>query len=170
MAVAISSCSSSMASYVTAAMNALASRQESVDAVGRELSTFFETAEQTVAHVRGVTAARQEVEDTRAVLESVLERARQVDGLSASVDERWARVTQAEERLAKLDTLLGDVRSSLETLRGQKAVVDHAIEKANQLTYQTKEAEAIIAALREERELASRIHEAVIELRREEAG
>ena len=91
-----------------------------------------------------------------------------MDTLAASVDERWSRVTQAEERLARLDAVLGDVRGSLETLRGQQTLVDHAIEKASQLQYQAKEAEAIITVLREERELASRIHDAVQELRQED--
>jgi len=153
---------------VQEAIEGLAARQSSVDAVRGELGKIFETAERTVEHVRVITAARQEVEESRAALEAVLSRAREVDTLAASVDERWSRVTQAEERLARLDAVLGDVRGSLETLRGQQTLVDHAIEKASQLQYQAKEAEAIITALREERELASRIHDAVQELRQED--
>ncbi len=36
------------------------------------------------------------------------------------------------------------------------------------VTFQTKEAEALIKALREERDLASRVYEAVVEIRRDE--
>jgi hypothetical protein len=75
--------------------------------------------------------------------------------------------------MARLDTLLADVRGTLEGLHGQKVLVDHVVEKSGQLSFQVKEAEALLAALREERDLAARIHEGLVELRadrRQQAG
>ena len=51
--------------------------------------------------------------------------------------------------------------------RAEKAVVDAVLEKAGQLSFQAKEAEALIAALREERDVAGRVLEAVREAREE---
>ena len=65
--------------------------------------------------------------------------------------------------------MLMDIRGGLETLRGQKVVVDHVIETTGKLAYEAKEAEGLIATLRQEREITQRIHEALKEMRDEEA-
>ncbi|MBW3536021.1 MAG: hypothetical protein KY453_12550, partial [Gemmatimonadetes bacterium] len=101
---------------------------------------------------------------TRAVLDEVLERAAHVDELSEAVDRKKKEIGDAEARMARLDTLLGDIQGSLETVRSQKAMVDAVLDKASQLSFQAKEAEALIGALREERDLASRVMEAVREV------
>ena len=145
----------------------LAARQEGVDVVRGELAQLFEAVERTVSDVRSITAARQEIQRARAVLDDVLERASHVDELALAVDQKKTEIGDAEERMARLDTLLGDIQGSLETVGSQKAVVDAVLEKAGQLSFQVKEAEALIAALREERDLAARVREALQEVRAE---
>ncbi|MBI4500645.1 MAG: hypothetical protein HY700_05740, partial [Gemmatimonadetes bacterium] len=74
----------------------------------------------------------------------------------------------AEQRIARLDALMVDVRASLEALQSQKATIDHVLDKASQLTFLAKESEALIVALREERDMTSRVREGLKELRDEE--
>ena len=101
------------------------------------------------------------------MLDDVLERAARVDELALAVDKKKMEIGDAEERMARLDTLLNDIQGSLETVHSQKAVVDAVLEKAGQLSFQAKEAEALITALREERDVAARVLEAVREAREE---
>ena len=101
-------------------------------------------------------------------MDEVLERAREVDEVVSGIDERYKRIRLAEQRMARLDVLLGDMKSGLEALREQKVLVEHVLEKAGELTFQAKEAEALIVTLREEREITSRIHAALQELKAEE--
>jgi hypothetical protein len=65
--------------------------------------------------------------------------------------------------------LLIDVRSSLETLRGQKVIVDQAVEKAGALRFLLKQAETAIEDLREERDMTARV-KAAVDAERGESG
>jgi hypothetical protein len=144
-----------------------------VDAVRGELTRLFETAAAAVEDVRAVSAAQRDVQAARSAFEAVLTRAKDAEELGARIEGRLATLTEAEGRMARLDTLLADVRGTLEGLHGQKVLVDHMVEKSGQLGFQVKEAEALLAALREERDLAARIHEGLVELRterRQQAG
>lgn len=151
-------------------INALAARQTSVDAVRADLTRLFDTAERTVADMRTTTEGRQEVQAARSAFEEVLERARSVDAVAGKIEEHRADILETERRMGRLDALLSEVRASLEALSGQKVLVDHVIEKMGQLGFTLKEAEAVLAALREERDLASRIHEGIVALRQSKAG
>ena len=69
-------------------------------------------------------------------------------------------MTRAEERLARAEGFLGDVRSGLESLQGQKALVDQAGEKVGALRVLLKHADAMIEGLREERKMTSDVQDA----------
>jgi hypothetical protein len=77
-------------------------------------------------------------------------------------------MSQVEERVARAEALLIDVRTSLEMLHGQKVIVDQAVEKAGSLRILVKQAEAMIEGLREEREITTRVRAAVAAVREEE--
>jgi chromosome segregation ATPase len=143
-------------------------RAKTVDAVRDELARIFELVENTMEDVRAISAARQDVHVTRTSLDEVLQRAARVDQMAAGIDRRHREIALAEQRIARLDALLVDVRASLEHLQSQKATIDHVLDKATQLTFLAKEAEALITTLREERDLTSRVHEGLKELRDEE--
>jgi chromosome segregation ATPase len=151
-------------------MEGLGNRAKSVDAVRDELTRIFELVENTMADVRAITTARQEVHTTRGALDELLHRATQVDQMAAGIDRRQREIELAEQRIARLDALVVDVRASLESLQSQKATIDHVLDKASQLTFLAKEAEALIVTLREERDIASRVSEGLKELRDEERG
>lgn len=144
-------------------------RQESVEAVRDELARAFSTAENTLQDVRLIGDARHEISTARAAMEEVLSQAHQLDETSARLEGRKADIDAAEERMAHLDALLSEVRTSLGTLRSQQAVLEHLVEKGGQLAFQVKEAEALIVALKEERELASRVHDALNDVRDDDA-
>lgn len=95
------------------------------------------------------------------MLEEVMSRLIELRDTANTLDERKRQMSKAEERLARADALLVDVRSSLESLQGHKVVVDQAVEKAGSLRSLLKQAEGVIDALREEREMSSKIHAAM---------
>jgi hypothetical protein len=63
-----------------------------------------------------------------------------------------------------------EVRSSVESLQAQRAVVEHVIERSGALTFQMKQAEALLEMLRRERTLACDVSAAVAAARDEEEG
>ena len=65
------------------------------------------------------------------------------------------------ERLARAEGLLEDVRSALESIQGQKAIIDQAGEKAGSLRVLIKQSEAMIEGLREERDVSTNVREAI---------
>jgi hypothetical protein len=59
-----------------------------------------------------------------------------------------------------------DLRGALEILLSQKSQVDYFLEQANSLSLEAKQAESLLATLREERRMADRIRGALSELKR----
>jgi len=84
-----------------------------------------------------------------------------------SLDHRKRQVEQAEERLARAEAVLADVQGGLERLHGQKALLDQAVTQASALEFHTKQAETVIASLRQEREITDNVRAAVSHLREE---
>ncbi len=142
-------------------IHALDERQQSVDAVREELAVIFERTDHTLKQVRSISQAKQKVEATKAALDEILQRAEHVDELAEAVDRRRAEIEDAEQRMARMEALVTDLRSGLRTLRSEKAMVDVAIEKAGDLSYEVKEAEALIRALKDERKTSGRFLEAL---------
>lgn len=76
----------------------------------------------------------------------------------SAVDKKNMEISDAEERTVRLDTFLNDIQGSLETVHSQNVMVDAGLEKAGQMIFQAKEAEALITAFREERDVAARVN------------
>ncbi len=146
---------------VTRSLDQIAARHGTVEALQADLNRMVVIAEKTVAEVREITSAHQEVEQSRKLLDEVMTRLREVRDTTKGLDERKRQMTKAEERLSRADALLVDIRSSLEALHGEKAIVDQALEKAGSLQFLLKQAEATIEGLREERETTARVRAAV---------
>ena len=83
--------------------------------------------------------------------------------------ERQAQIEKAEVRLGRADVLLREIRAGLESLTSQRAVVDRVIATSGKLSFEAREAEALINALREERELTQGIHDELKELRKDDS-
>ena len=80
--------------------------------------------------VSSITSAQRQIDESQGLLREVLGRLNELRNVSNSIDERKRQMAKAEERLARAEALLLDVRSGLEALQGQKAIVDQAVEKA----------------------------------------
>jgi len=131
------------------------------------IARVAERTDKTLDQVRSISQAKQKIEATKTALDAILRRAEHVDEIAEAVDRRRAEIEDAEQRMARMEALTTDLRSGLRTLRGEKAMVDAAIEKAGDLTYEVKEAEALISALKDERKTGGRLLEA---LRHEDEG
>jgi chromosome segregation ATPase len=145
------------------ALEQVSQRQGSVDALRAEVTRLFEMVERTVEDVRSIADARQEIADNREMLEEIISELDEATEGADALDTKKRQINQAEERLARADALLIDIKSSLEAVSGQKAFLDEVVAKAGSLTFQAKEAEVLIDTLRKERNLTDRFRAAVHE-------
>ena len=143
----------------------LINRQDSLDQLRDDVQALFATSESTLEDVRAISAARDEVQGASETLDAVRAKADTMTKVLDKIDGRQLQIQQAEERLSRADALLMEIRVGLESLASQKAVIDHVIATSGKLTFETKEAEGLIEALREERELTQGVHDAVKKLR-----
>jgi len=149
------------------ALEQVAARQATVDALRADLKHMFELAERTAGDVSVITEAQREIEESKASLRELLRRLHETDVSMAGLEERQRQIEQAEQRLARADALLIDIHSSLDALHGQKAVVDHVIEKIGSLTLEAQQAETLIDRLREERDITNRVRASLEDLRQQ---
>jgi chromosome segregation ATPase len=153
------------------AFEQVAARDTTIAALQSDIKRMFETAEHTIEDVRAIAGAQQEVAQTRTLVDDVLSRLKEFDTAVVDLDARKRLIERAEERLARADALLIDIQSSIEGLHSQKAFVDQVMETMGSLTFQTKQAEALIANLRQERDMISnRARAAAADLRQQQVA
>jgi DNA repair protein SbcC/Rad50 len=129
-------------------------RQAGVEAIEAQVKHVFDLAERTVEDVQTIGSARREIEETRAMLLATQEQFKTTEETLKGFESRKRQLERAEQRLARAEALAMGIRATVESLTAQKSVVDHAMESAGALGFQMKQAEALIAALRRERDLA----------------
>jgi len=142
-------------------------RQRAIDALRADVKRLTALAERAMEDVRAIAAARDDVRSTRELLDGALGRLGDGERVVEQLERRKTQLDQAETRLARADALVLDLQSGIETLESQRAIVEQVVEQAGVLEFQSKQAEALIETLRQERELASRMHAAVVEARKE---
>jgi DNA repair protein SbcC/Rad50 len=142
-------------------------RQAGVEAIEAQVKHVFDLAERTVEDVQTIGSARREIEETREMLSATQEQFKTTEETLKGFESRKRQLERAEQRLARAEALALGIRSTVESLTAQKAVVDHAMESAGALGFQMKQAEALIAALRRERDLACDLKAAVAALSEE---
>ena len=147
----------------------LLAKQEGVGRVRSDVEKIFAASEKTLDDVRAISAARDEVQSAAQVLESVQAQADAMAEALDDIDVRQQQIEQAEVRLSRADALLREIRAGLESLTSQGAVVDHVIATAGKLSFEAREAEGLVSALREERELTQGIHDGLKKLRDEDS-
>jgi chromosome segregation ATPase len=157
----------SVESQLTRALEQMSQRQATVDAMQAEIHRLYAVAEKTTDDVRAIGVAREEVSQTRAMLETVIGTVAHLQDATKGFEHRKRQVQQAEERLGRAEALLADIQAGLERLHGQKALLDQAVTQASALEFETQHAENVIAALRQEREISDRVQTAVTQLREE---
>ena len=139
-------------------------RQAGVEAIEAQVKHVFDLAERTVEDVQTIGSARREIEETHAMLLATQEQFRATEETLRGFESRKRQLERAEHRLARAEALALGIRATVESLMAQKTVVDHAMESAGALGFQMKQAEALIAALRRERDLACDLKAAVAAL------
>ncbi len=151
---------------VARALEQISARQGTLEALEADLGRMFVMAEKTSTEVREITSARREIEESREVLDDVMGRLREVRETASALDERKRQLSKAEERLARADALLVDVRSGIESLQGQKVIVDQAVAKTSSLRSMLKQAESVIEGLKDERKMTADVRAAVTLVRK----
>ena len=150
-------------------IEALLARQDGVGQVRSDVEKMFVASEKTLEDVRAISAARDEVQSAAQVLESVRAKADVMTKALEDIDVRQEQIQTAEVRLERAEGLLREIRSGLESLTSQRAVVEQVIATSGKLSFEAREAEGLIDALRQERELTQGIHDALKELRQEDS-
>jgi exonuclease SbcC len=143
-------------------------RQAGVEAIEAQVKHVFDLAERTVEDVQSISSARREIEETRALLEATQDQFKTTEETLKGFESRKRQLERAEQRLARAEALALGIRATVESLTAQKTVVDHAMESAGALSFQMKQAEALIGALRRERDLACDLKAAVASLSEED--
>jgi len=143
-------------------------RQAGVEAIEAQVKHVFDLAERTVEDVQSIGSARREIEETRTMLQATQDQFKTTEETLKGFESRKRQLERAEQRLARAEALALGIRATVETLTAQKTVVDHAMESAGALGFQMKQAEALIGALRRERDLACDLKTAVASLSEED--
>ena len=117
---------------------------------------MFDVAEQTASQVRDAVSASAQMQGGQEAIDSVLVKLREVRDQADQLDVRREKFQGVDEQLARMDALMIDVRSSMDTLQKERGFMDQVIETTGSLRFQAKHAEALIDTLREERELTRR--------------
>jgi exonuclease SbcC len=136
-------------------------RQAGVEAIEAQVKHVFDLAERTIQDVQTIGSARREIEETRAMLQATQDQFKTTEETLRGFESRKRQLERAEQRLARAEALALGIRATVESLTAQKTVVDHAMESAGALGFQMKQAEALIGALRRERDLACDLKAAI---------
>jgi exonuclease SbcC len=139
-------------------------RQAGVEAIEAQVKHVFDLAERTIEDVQTIGSARREIEETRAMLQATQDQFKTTEETLRGFESRKRQLERAEQRLARAEALALGIRATVESLTAQKTVVDHAMESAGALGFQMKQAEALIGALRRERDLACDLKAAISSL------
>src|SRR6266699_519752 len=110
--------------HLNRALEQVPRRQATLDALQADIHRLFEVAEKTTDDVRSIAAAKEEVTQTRAMLENVLSLVTHVHDAANGLEHRKKQV--------------------------QQALMDQVTEQAGALAFHTKQAEAVLTTLREE--------------------
>ena len=148
-------------------LDEIGQRQRAIDSLRADVKRLTSLAERAMEDVRAIAAARDDVRSTRELLDGALGRLTEGERVVEQLERRKAQLDQAETRLARADALVLDLQSGIETLESQRAIVQQVVEQAGVLEFQSKQAEALIETLRQERDLASRMSTAFAEARKE---
>src|SRR3989475_10470124 len=85
-------------SQLTRALEQVTQRQAPLDALQADMHRLFEVAERTTDDVRSISAAKEDVTQTRAMLENVLGLVSHVHDAANGLDHRKRQVERSEER------------------------------------------------------------------------
>ncbi|MGH7513242.1 MAG: hypothetical protein ACREOQ_09995 [Gemmatimonadales bacterium] len=136
-------------------------RQGAVDALEAQVKHVFDLADRAVEHAQTIGGSRREIEETYQLLQETHAQLKSAEESLHGFEARRRQLERTEQRLARAEALALEVRSTVDSLQAQRAVVEHVIERSGALTFQIKQAEAVVETLRRERTLACDVSAAV---------
>src|SRR5262249_11623612 len=95
---------------ITRSLEQSPARQSTVEALHADLENMYAMAEKTAADVREITSTQQEIERSKTLLSDVMSGLTEVRDTASTLDERKRQMAKAEERLARAEALIVDVR------------------------------------------------------------
>jgi DNA repair exonuclease SbcCD ATPase subunit len=143
-------------------------RQGAVDALEAQVRHVFDLADRAVEHAQTIGGSRREIEETYQLLQDTHAQLKSAEESLHGFEARRRQLERTEQRLARAEALALEVRSTVDSLQAQRAVVEHVIERSGALTFQIKQAEAVVETLRRERTLACDVSAAVAAMRESE--
>jgi chromosome segregation ATPase len=143
-------------------------RQGAVDALEAQVKHVFDLADRAVEHAQTIGGSRREIEETYQLLQETHAQLKSAEEALHGFEARRRQLERTEQRLARAEALALEVRSTVDSLQAQRAVVEHVIERSGALTFQIKQAEAVVETLRRERTLACDVSAAVAAMRESE--
>jgi hypothetical protein len=139
-----------------------------VDALEAQVKHVFDLADRAVEHAQTIGGSRREIEETYQLLQETHAQLKSAEEALHGFEARRRQLERTEQRLARAEALALEVRSTVDSLQAQRAVVEHVIERSGALTFQIKQAEAVVETLRRERTLACDVSAAVAAMRESE--
>jgi chromosome segregation ATPase len=140
-------------------------RQGAVDALEAQVKHVFDQADRAVEHAQTIGSSRREIEETYELLKETHAQLKSAEESLHGFEARRRQLERTEQRLARAEALAMEVRSTVDSLQAQRAVVEHVIEHSGALTFQIKQAEAVAETLRRERAMACDVSAAVAAMR-----
>jgi DNA repair ATPase RecN len=135
-----------------------------IDAVRNQIGHVVELTERATENARSITAARHEIEETKALVDTTQTQLKNASDTMRDFVQQKRQLEDIERRIARADALAMNVRASAEVIAAQRAYVDQVLERSSTLAFQMKQAEALTDALRAECALATKVRGAVDEM------
>ena len=84
-------------------------------------------------HAQTIGGSRREIEETHELLQETHAQLKSAEEALHGFEARRRQLERTEQRLARAEALALEVRSTVESLQAQRAVVEHVIERSGAL-------------------------------------
>ncbi|MGB5161159.1 MAG: hypothetical protein WBO69_06840 [Thermoanaerobaculia bacterium] len=142
-------------------VEAVNSRHAVVDRVKKDVQKVLHTVDESRAQALEVLNARQEIAEVGNTVTDVDSQVKKLENRLDGVQDQLSAVDKAEIKIDALNHVVSDIDANLGHFEGQKAMVEHLVEKIATLEALLRQADATARELREERQLAFRIQKSV---------
>ena len=146
-------------------MKQLLDRDDALASIKADLTDLHRMTEANKADLHFLLEHRQDIAALRPQMEALLANAADVQARITEIESRRKAVEEVQARTYTVMTLFEDVRLNLETMGAHKAIIDDVQKKISGLGFAVQEADNMLRALKNERQLAQQVEESIKELR-----
>lgn len=155
----------SLSDDVAGKIEVVAVREAFVGSVKKEVDEIHQISRRSREELQHLVDQRNEIGQLSKRVEELLKSVGETEERIAVVNERKALVDEVQMKANFIVNMLEDVRVNLEVVSEQRSVVDHVVETIAGLDERVQRGQAVLKALRIERELAERIQQGIKLLR-----